>query len=160
MGDVHTSAGSRIYIGTTLATPNHSQSEYEADTYIEIGEVVTIGEFGRQYDQVNHEPIADRARRKFKGVFDDGDLPLGLAKVSNDPGQLAVKAALVDDADYNIKIIENDGDDNTTDGDDTTHYLKAKIMSFRTNINDVNSVASASVALAIKSGSHLEIERS
>lgn len=160
MTDVHTSAGSRIYIGTTLATPNHSQSDYEADTYVEIAEVVTIGEFGRQYEQINHEPIANRARRKFKGVYDDGDLSLGLGKKSNDPGQLALKDALDDDADYNFKVVENDGADETTDDDDTVHYFKAKVMSFRTNIADVNSIVQATCSLGIKSGSHIEIEAS
>lgn len=154
MSDVHTSAASKISIGTTLSAA--SQAEFEADTYVEIGEVITIGEFGRQYETVTLETISNRNRRKFKGVRDDGDLALGLAKKPSDLGQAALQAALDSDEDYNFRIVENDGPDDT-DGDGTTSFFRAKVMSYRTNINDVNSVVQAAVTLAIQSGTLIEV---
>ena len=41
-----TGTGSSFAIGTTLATPNGTQAEYEADSYTTVSEVESVGEFG------------------------------------------------------------------------------------------------------------------
>ena len=154
MSEVHTSAASKIYIGTTAAAA--TQQQFEADAYAEIGEVITMGEFGAQYEQINLETIGNRNRRKFKGVLDDGDLALGLAKQASDAGQAAALAALHDDRDYNFKVVENDAsEDSGAEG--TTSYFRGKVMGYRTNINDVNSVVQASMTIAIQSGTLIEV---
>jgi hypothetical protein len=96
-----TAAGARLYIGTTAA-------DAATDTYIEIGEVIEIGAFGRVYNQVTHTPLASRGVQKLKGSFNDGDPVVQLAKDINDDGQAAVLAALPIDADYNFKVVDND----------------------------------------------------
>ncbi len=151
---VQTSAGSKIYIGTTAAASN--QGQFESDTYDEIGEVVTIGEFGRTFQEITHTSINNRGTRKFKGSFDDGNLSLGLGRDPSGAGQAAVQEALDSDHDYNFKVELNDA--GTDSGDEpTTMYFRAKVLSFTTNINDVNSVVQSTVGISIQSGTIIEI---
>lgn len=98
---VATAAGARLYIGTTADDPL-------TDTYTEVGEVASLGEFGRTYAEVTWSPINSRGVQKFKGSFNDGSLAVGLGRDINDAGQAAMKAALDVDADYNVKVVAND----------------------------------------------------
>jgi hypothetical protein len=96
-----TSAGARLYIGTTAAVG-------ATDTFIEVSEIVTIPSFGRKYNVVKYNPLNTRGTQKFKGSFDDGDVAIGLGKDLSNTGQLALQTALGIDLDYNIKITAND----------------------------------------------------
>jgi hypothetical protein len=151
---VHTSAGSKVHIGTTVAAS--SLAQYEADTYQEIGEIVTIGEFGRVYDEITHTSIGNRATRKFKGAYNDGNLQLGLGRDAADAGQAAARAALDDDNDYNFKIELNDDSVGDTDSAPTTFYFRGKVMSYTTNIDGVNAVVQSTIAIGIQSGTLIE----
>lgn len=97
----NTAAGTTISIGTTATDPT-------TDTYLAVGEVTTIPEFGRVYKSITYNPIATRGTKKFKGSYDDGSVAIAMAKSSGDAGQQAVLAARDVDADYNFKIVAND----------------------------------------------------
>lgn len=98
---VATAAGATIYIGTTA-------SSAASDTYTEIGEVASIPEFGRVYQEIKWNPINSRGTQKFKGSYDDGSISVPLGKDASDAGQAKVIAALDVDADYNFKVVAND----------------------------------------------------
>jgi hypothetical protein len=100
-GNVNTAAGSKLYVGTTAANQ-------ATDTYIEVGEVVSIGEFGRSYDSITYNALGDRNVKKFKGQRDDGMISLELGRAPNDAGQAAMLSALDADFDYNFKVTLND----------------------------------------------------
>lgn len=98
---VQTSAGSRLYIGTTASVAS-------TDTYAEVGDITNLGQFGRSYEEIKYNNLGSRNVIKFKGQRDDGDIQLDLGKSDSDAGQLAIKAALDIDLDYNFKITLND----------------------------------------------------
>lgn len=98
---VATAAGAKLYIGTTA-------DDGTTDSFIEVGEVASLGEFGRTYAEVTWSPINSRGVQKFKGSYNDGSLAVGLGRDINDAGQAAMKAALDVDADYNFKVVAND----------------------------------------------------
>lgn len=98
---VATAAGAKLYIGTTA-------TDASTDTYIEVGQVASLGEFGRTYAEVTWSPINSRGVEKFKGSYNDGGMAVGLGRDINDAGQAAVKIALDVDADYNFKVVAND----------------------------------------------------
>jgi len=98
---VSTSAGTTISIGTTAADPT-------TDTYIEMGSVSDIGEFGRVYSESTFTSLGDRNVQKFKGSRNDGNIQLQLGKDGSDLGQQAARAALDVDSDYNFKVVPND----------------------------------------------------
>jgi hypothetical protein len=98
---VSTSAGTKIYIGTTASDPT-------TDTYVEIGSVQSLPEFGRVYGEANFTSLGDRNVQKFKTSRNDGNVALVLGKDGADAGQIAVAAALDVDSDYNFKVALND----------------------------------------------------
>jgi hypothetical protein len=98
---VSTSAGTTIFIGTTA-------SNGLTDSYIEIGQITSIPEFGRVYAEVKFNPLKTRGTLKFKGSYDDGNIAVLLGKDVGDAGQAAALIARDVDADYNFKIVAND----------------------------------------------------
>lgn len=96
-----TAAGVSLWIGTTA--PNAL-----TDTYIEVGNVLSIPEFGRVYAEVKYNPLTARGVQKVKGSYDDGSITVQLAKDADDPGQAALLAARDQDFNFNFKIVAND----------------------------------------------------
>lgn len=142
---VATAAGSKISIGTT-------SGNLLVDTFTEIGAVVSIGNFGRVYDEIKFSQLSNRNVLKFKGQRDDGNIEMELGKDLSDAGQAAAEVALDTDYDYNFKIELND--ESSTSGSHPTYiFFQAKVMSFTTNIGSANNVVGANCMLAIKSGS-------
>jgi hypothetical protein len=97
----NTAAGSSISIGTTATLAS-------TDTYVTIGQVTNIPEFGRVYNEVKFSPLSSRGVQKVKGSFDEGSIEIDLARDTSDAGQIAALAALVVDANYNFKVAFND----------------------------------------------------
>jgi hypothetical protein len=101
MSGVATASGARLYIGTTAA-------DQATDSFTEVGEVMDIPAFGRKYGEIKYAPLNTRGVQKFKSNYDDGSITVTLGKDINDDGQAALNDALDVDADYNIKIVDND----------------------------------------------------
>lgn len=98
---VQTAAGSRLYIGTTATV-------VATDTFIEVGDITNLGQFGRSYNEIKFESLGNRNTLKFKGQRDDGDIQLDLGFSNTNAGQAALKVALDVDANYNFKVTLND----------------------------------------------------
>lgn len=137
-----TAAGTVISIGSTGDLSSES-------SWTEIGEVVSISEFGRTYAEITHNPLGDRGTEKFKGSYNDGDITLQLAQDLSDAGQQALLDALDSDDAYNFQVLQNDA---PSAGDPTTHVFKARVMSFTHNVDGVDSIVGSSVTLGIVSG--------
>jgi hypothetical protein len=145
---VVTASGTKLYIGGTGALASESGWQI-------VGEIVSPGQFGREYAKIEHSSIDNRNVRKFKGQRDDGDLEVSLGRDPSDAGQADLIAALDVDLDYNFKIELNDDVGGTGDSP-TTFTFKAKVMSYKTNIGDANSIVAATSTLAIQSGTITE----
>lgn len=136
-----TSAGTRIFISPALiSAANYTAAAFAALPWKEIGEVSDLGEFGREYNVVNFNPLADRRTVKRKGSFNDGTVAMQLAKVSADEGQQVCKLALDSDSSYPIKIVLQDG---------STFYFTAQVTSFTTNVGSIDQITAASINLEI-----------
>jgi hypothetical protein len=147
VSEARTSAGTTISIGSA-APASYTQVAYEALTYTLISEVTDIGEFGREYTLVTHNPIGDRGTVKRKGSFNDGALALQMARVPDNAGQAAVIAARDVDVSHGWKIVYPDG---------TIGYFAAQTMSYTTNVGNVDQIWAASVNVEIDSGSYIEV---
>lgn len=100
--DASPSAGTKLYMGGTSA------AALLTDTYVEIGGIESIPEFGRSYNEVTFTPLADRGVQKYKGSYNDGSVTVPLAKDLSNAGQAALYAARDSDFDYNFKVVAND----------------------------------------------------
>ena len=84
---VQTSAGTTIAISAVLPATDDAAG-YNALTWAAIGEVTDLGEFGREYATVTHNPVASRRTIKRKGSYNDGTMALQLALDRDDAGQI------------------------------------------------------------------------
>ena len=113
---------------------------YGALTWILIGEITDGGSHGRTYAVVNHQPVATRGTRKYKGSFNEGTKTLALAIDTDDLGQIACSAALLSDNDYSFKIGAQGGD---------IDYMQAKVVAFPVTTGTVDSMRSGAITLEI-----------
>lgn len=142
----NTAAGSRFYIGPV--TDAADVTAFEALTWVEVGEVEDLGEFGDQSNSVTFTALADARVRKFKGTKDAGDMTLTVGFDADDAGQLALIAAEADTSpdDYGIKVQLNDDS-----LDPTVAYFRGKIMSYRLQAGNADNVVRATVSIGINS---------
>jgi len=134
-----TSAGTTIGISSTL--PNtYDASGYGALSYNAVGEVTDLGEFGREYALVTHNPLGARRTVKRKGSYNDGQVAMTVARVPSDTGQADIITALDSDDPVAFEIVLQDG---------TTLYFAGVVMSYTTNVGNVDQITSASVMIEI-----------
>lgn len=133
---IGTSEGSTVFIGpvTTAIT----QSALAALTFVEIGNVESIGEFGPQAQDVSFTPLKGPSVQHLKGAIDNGMLAVVCARDPLDAGQIALAAASATKFEYAIKIVLNDeADANDTP---TIFYARGPIFSARNNVGGANDV--------------------
>jgi hypothetical protein len=136
---VKTSAGSTIAI--SAASPaTFDAAGYGALSFSLIGEVTDLGEFGREYALVTHNPIANRGTVKRKGSFNEGSIDLKLGLDTDDAGQIIAKSASQSDNDHSIKITTQNGD---------VYYMQAQVMSFKVGVGSVDSITNGSIKLEL-----------
>lgn len=136
---VNTTAGSTIAI-CAAAPATFNEAGYEALTWALIGEVTDLGEFGREYALVTHNPIAKRSTVKKKGSFNEGALTLGLGLDDDDAGQEIASDAVDSDDDAYLRIILQDG---------TTFYMGSQVMSFKIAAGSVDQITNATINFEI-----------
>lgn len=134
-----TSAGTTLHISAILPA-TYNLASFEGLTWTEIGEVSDLGEFGRQYNLVTFNPLGGRRTVKRKGSYNDGTIAAQMARVPSDAGQVVLTAAVNSDNSYAIKITLQDG---------TKFYTTAQIMSYTTNVGNVDQITAATVNLEI-----------
>lgn len=139
---VNTAAGATFSLGTTVAAD--TALEFAADTYVVVGEIENIGEFGDTVAAATFTALANRRVRKFKGTYDAGDMVLGLGLDTGDAGQTALTTALnyTGSDDYNCKVELEDGD---------IFYFRGKVMSRKITAGAAADIVKASVSIAINS---------
>ena len=71
-----------VDLGGTLGT-----AELESSDWKECGEVVSLGEFGREYNVVSVVNLKEGATRKFKGSYNNGTVQVDLLFDRTDVGQ-------------------------------------------------------------------------
>jgi hypothetical protein len=153
---VGTASGTRLYIGTTAIPANindlsdaQALAEFTADSYIEVGEVEDLGEYGDQSEDVTFASLADSRTRHFKGTRDAGTAAITVGYDITDEGQIALVAAEAQPLDYNFKIVNNDK--LTLGGEGSVDYFYGKVMSKRKNVGNVNNVVRGNYSVGINS---------
>ena len=136
---VHTTAGATLAISASLPS-SYTISGYSSLSYTNIGQITNLAEFGRQYNLVTHNPIADRRTIKRKGSFNDGALNLEMARLASDTGQSIVQSAANADTDYTFKVTHQTGE---------VQYFVGQVFSYTTNLQSVDNITTANVQIEI-----------
>lgn len=140
---VRSSAGTTISLSAGIPA-TFNTAGYTALSWTAIGEVTDLGEFGREFNLITHNPIGSRGTVKLKGSFNEGSITMQMGLDTDDAGQILAKTASLSDSDYSFKIITQNGDD---------YYFQAKVMSFKVNVGSVDSVTSATIMLELTTNS-------
>lgn len=156
---INTASGAKLYIGSSdiVDVPEeYDDTEkaalilaFEADSYIEVGEVEDLGEFGDQSEAVKFTSLSDARTRSLKGPRDAGDMAVVAGDDPNDDGQTAMEAAEGQPFDYNFKVVLNDAQSLT--GTDSVHYFHGKVMGKRRNVGQANNVVRRTFTIGINS---------
>lgn len=150
--NLNTAAGCRLSIGGK--TGASTEADYKKDTYIGVGEIEDLGEFGDTFSSVTFTSLSDGRVRKYKGTADAGDLTVTVGLDNGDAGQKAVKTAHKDRAkgDYNLKITLNDGDPTANPIIlPTTFYMRGKVMNNTVAPGAADNIVRRNLTIAINS---------
>lgn len=139
--NVMTSAGSTIAL-TATAPATFDASGYGALTYTTIGEVTDLGEFGKVYAVVTHNPLASRNTVKRKGSYNNGSVAIQLALDEDDAGQTLAETALDSDDSYTFEVTLQNG---------AVYYFTAQVTSFPIQVGSVDQITTATLNVEIDS---------
>lgn len=107
----NTNKGRKVYFCTTPQPANLDQSQFEALTWIEVGNVGSVGESGMNTNVVSYDELATEVTQKQKGISNAGDPTIECARNPTDAGQIALRAAAATKFFYAVKFEDLDAPD-------------------------------------------------
>lgn len=142
---VNTASGSKLFIGGT--TPTATLVAFQALTWVEVGEIEDLGEFGDESGQVTFTSLGDGRTRKLKGPRDAGAITVVCGDDPLNTGQIAMEAAEANPLAYNFKIMLADAI--TIGGDNSEHYFRGKVFSKRRNVGNASNVVKRTFTVGV-----------
>lgn len=148
---IFTASGAQMMISTVPATPAAiaGVGGYAGLTYVAVGEIEDMGEFGDESEQVSFTALSDARTRKLKGPRDAGAMTIVCGDDMLDDGQVAMEAAEASTLDYAFKVILNDAI--TVGGTDSNHYFFGKVFSKRRNVGNASNVVRRNFNIGVNS---------
>jgi len=142
-----TTSGTQSGVHTATRGPVDTAAEYATLTYVEIGEIENLGEFGDEAAIINFTSLADSRVRKIMGPNDAGTLALVVGRDPFNAGQIAAKAASKTKFEYAFKIEAADKLD--TNDTNSIYYFGALVLSARENYGEATNVVKTTFNLGI-----------
>jgi hypothetical protein len=143
--------GARLFVGAVALVDIEAAADAIADftalsSGIEVGLIENLGEFGKVFDLVTFQAIADGRTYKLKGGYNEGSLQMTVASDLTDAGQALLFAYgnAQDQNNYPFKITLT-GVDASFD----TVYFGAKVFSYRQQLGTVNNIIKATINIEI-----------
>lgn len=146
---INAATGAVIAIGGVQSAKDPALVDYQADSYIEVGEIETLGNFGDTSATITFTSLSDSRTRKLKGARDAGDMTITVGDDPDDEGQAAMIAAEATTFDYNFRVTLNDA--KTPGGSGSIHYFKGKVMSKQLQVGTASDVVKRNLSIGINS---------
>lgn len=118
---------------------------FAALTFVEVGEVTDLPEYGPTTEVVTHQPLKTGITEKYAGFTDNGSLAVGLGQDASDAGQVILRASqeLANKGTaYSFKTEFPDG---------TIDYYSGGLFSYTTNPGAANSIVASTAQVEINS---------
>lgn len=128
-----------LFVGPPLL---NDQTSFELHSWVDVGEVLTLSEYGSVFGVNNVVVLGSRDTRKLKTSADHGTQTIGLARDLTDAGQIILaNAADVDSA--TVDIVHSG---RITFGNGDIDYFQGPLSSYTTTPGDGNAtVASTAI---------------
>jgi len=139
---VQTTAGATF--GIVASSPaTYDGVGFAALTFVNVGEIVSLGEHGATYALVTHSPLDSRRVKKFKGSVNDGSMALALGMDIADAGQVLLIAGadgVAVDTEHSVEITYQDG---------SIEYFTCMVMSYTRNPSTIDTIIGANVTVEL-----------
>lgn len=146
---INAATGTTLFIGGVMTLKTPVQADYEEESYLEVGEIETLGNFGDKSSPITFTSLADSRVRKLKGPRDAGDMTLTVGDDPTDEGQAALIAAEATTFDYAFKVVGNDAQ--TPGGTPSISYFYGKVMSKEKAVGTATNVVKRNFSVGINS---------
>lgn len=83
--------GSKLYVCATAQNSDLTQSAFEALTWVQVGKVGNLGDFGSESNLSSYNTLDESVTQKQKGTADAGSLQVDVASVYDDAGQVIMR---------------------------------------------------------------------
>lgn len=114
MAETGIKKNSKLYICATPQSADLLQAGYEALTWVEISNVVTLPDFGVSDNIVTQDYINTTVSQKRKGFSNASDTEVMVGQLDGDAGQEALAAASLTAFNYALKLEQDDAPDAAT----------------------------------------------
>ena len=104
-----TSIGSTLHL-VAAAPATEDAAGYEALTFVEVGEVISIGAIGDTSEDVTVTKLKDGRTEHFNGAKDGGSVPVACVREEGDAGQAIVEAEGNSNTTISFKVVDPNGD--------------------------------------------------
>jgi hypothetical protein len=135
-----------ITLGVVSGLPATEDSAgYGALTFVNVGEVVDLPEYGPTVQVVESNPLATGITEKRAGFTNFGSIAIGLELDIADAGQTILEAAIPDagtDSPHSFEITYNDG---------TIEYFHGGVFSYTRAPGSANSMVGSTASVEINS---------
>lgn len=128
---INTATGVKFYISDSdITSTTDTSTEYAALTWVAVGSLQSLGEYGDQAADVTAQTINDARVRHAKGARDAGTMSVVVYDDPTDTGQLAlVDAEGENSLEYGFKV--ELADKVTSGGTNSLHYFRGRVLSKR-----------------------------
>jgi hypothetical protein len=111
MANKSTKKGSKVFVCATAQNSDLIESAYAALTWVQVGKVGNIGDFGATSTQPTYDTLDEPVTQKQKGTANAGDPQIEVASVATDAGQVILRTFgnPLNQDNMAIKIERNDG---------------------------------------------------
>lgn len=139
---IQTSAGTTFAASAALPA-TYDAAGFAALSWTVVGEITDIGEFGKEFNLVTHNPVGGRQVKKLKGSYNNGSIQLQMARdTAAGSNQTILRTALGVDASYSFRV---------TLQDNAKLYFTGKTMSYKTQVGGVDSITGATTTIEVDS---------
>ncbi|WP_019998771.1 hypothetical protein [Aureimonas ureilytica] len=144
MGRIVKTAKAKVSIGV-VADDEPTLAKYKADTaYILIDGLTNIGAYGASRQLITSDHVNSGVTKKAKGSTNYGSMNIAADYQPNDPGQIAVEAAVESDDRFNIKVERPIGK-----GKWRVDYFPAYVMSNSNELGGSNDAQKLQITLEL-----------
>lgn len=91
MANKTTKKGSKVYVCVTAQNSDLIQAAFEALTWVQVGKVGKVGDFGATSNDVTYNTLDEAVATHQKGVADAGSPDVEVASVYDDAGQIILR---------------------------------------------------------------------